>query len=125
MKDKNIVSITDLERLVLTALDEDTKPHGEYCAAFSQLERDGLDRKAVRRGCRSLRKKGLAEFYRGLMTDDGIPAGAGYCISESGRALLHPCDFCGNYADYEYDEKRECYQHYGSPRQDKLINVPR
>jgi len=38
----------------------------------------GLDRRTVRRACRSLTRKGLAEYGRGLWTEDGEPAGSGY-----------------------------------------------
>lgn len=41
-----------------------------------------LDRKAIRRACRSLKRKGLAEFCRGLWTEDGEPAGSGYAATK-------------------------------------------
>ena len=42
----------------------------------------GLDRKVVRRACRSLARKGLAQFIRGLWDDEGNPAGSGYGPTE-------------------------------------------
>lgn len=60
-----------------------------YCQGFVPLtKRTGLTRSAVRRACRSLRRKGLAEFHTGLWTDDGEMAGAGYGPTTSGRELI-------------------------------------
>lgn len=47
-----------------------------------------LDRKSVRRACRSLARKQLAEFYRGLWFEDGGPAGAGYSATKAGAELF-------------------------------------
>ena len=59
--------------------------HDECCWNFAGIcEETGLERKVVRRACRSLARKGLAEFHKGLWNDDGKPAGAGYCASRSG-----------------------------------------
>lgn len=44
-----------------------------------------LNRKEIRRACRALKRKGLAEFYRGLWTEDGVPAGSGYAATAAGR----------------------------------------
>lgn len=46
----------------------------------------GLDRKVVRRSVRALARKGLADYQRGLYTDDGEMAGAGYAATEAGVA---------------------------------------
>jgi hypothetical protein len=52
--------------------------------SFESITEDTkLDVKAVRRSCRLLARKGLAEFYRGLMTEDGEMAGSGDCISHA------------------------------------------
>ena len=56
--------------------------------AFSNFawltEVTGLDRKSVRRACRSLTRKGLAVFQKGLWTSEGDPAGAGYAATWDG-----------------------------------------
>lgn len=52
------------------------------------MEATGLSRSEVRRACRSLRRKGLAEYSRGLWADDGQPAGAGYAATPAGRKAL-------------------------------------
>lgn len=44
-----------------------------------------LSRPDVRRACRSLRRKRLAEYWRGLWTEHGDPAGAGYGATVKGR----------------------------------------
>jgi hypothetical protein len=108
------VRINDNERRVLSFLDAETDHWAENCITFSWIADDTkLGLKEVRRAARSLRRKGLAEFHRGLMTEDGQVAGSGYCISKAGQALLHPCDICGAEAQYEYEGKRECENHHG------------
>ncbi len=44
-----------------------------------------LNRKTIRRACRSLARKGLASFHRGCWTEDGEPAGSGYAATKTGR----------------------------------------
>lgn len=43
-----------------------------------------LDRRIIRRACRSLARKGYAEYCKGLWSDDGMPAGAGYSATKKG-----------------------------------------
>ena len=75
----------------LEALNDMTAPNGEMCMPFKPLmDATGLDRKTVRRNIRALARKGLAEYFRGLWTEDGEMAGAGYCISCKGRELVDP-----------------------------------
>lgn len=49
-----------------------------------------LKRADIRRACRSLTRRGLAVFARGLCTEDGDFAGSGYCSSAAGRAVADP-----------------------------------
>lgn len=73
---------------VLEALKERTQPSG-ICTSFVWIMADtGYDRKTVRRCCRYLAKRGLAEYHRALWTEDGEPAGAGYCITKDGLDKL-------------------------------------
>ena len=75
----------------LHALHKITRPGGEMCVPFAPLEEQtGLDRKTVRRHVRALARQGLAEYFRGLWSEDGTPAGAGYCITDAGRAATSP-----------------------------------
>lgn len=75
-------------RKCLDALAVLTLPNGEMCVHFRALIMEtGYDRSKVRRYVRALARKGLAEYYRGLWSDDGRPAGAGYCITRKGVDL--------------------------------------
>jgi hypothetical protein len=84
---------------VLLALEELTRPDGEMCVPFAPLMTYArADRKTVRRICRYLARRGLAEYHRALWTEDGEPAGAGYCITKAGieklQAIYASC-VCG------------------------------
>jgi hypothetical protein len=87
--------------------------HGyeECCySGFDPLAREtGLDRKVVRRACRSLARKGLAEYGRGLWSEDGEPAGSGYAATRAGvegcsDGIAEPpgrlCPGCEAYQDH-------------------------
>lgn len=50
--------------------------------------RTGIERASVRNTCRRLKRDGVADFQRGCWTEDGRPAGSGYCISREARAIL-------------------------------------
>ena len=77
----------------LEALAELTLPNGEMCAPFAPIEREtGYDRRTVKRNVRALARKGLAEYFRGLCTEDGDFAGAGYCITKAGCSALSVID---------------------------------
>ena len=77
------------QRKCLDALEELTSPNGELCMPFAPIEKEtGYDRRTVRRHVRALARKGLAEYFRGLCTEDGDFAGAGYCITKAGRSAL-------------------------------------
>lgn len=86
--------LTPPEHAVLAKLADASDEYGGGCyfLPFAPIERaTGLDRKTVRRACRSLTRKGLAQFARGLWTDEGEMAGAGYGCTEAGleaRAAL-------------------------------------
>ncbi len=75
---------------VLTALETWTLPQGEMCMGFSPIAAEsGInDVRTVRRIVRHLARKGYAEYHRGLCTEDGDFAGAGYCITRAGIEAL-------------------------------------
>ncbi len=76
------------ERVVLGALADIGSDFG-YLSFAGILARSELkDRKRIRRACRSLARKGLAEYGRALWNDDG-PAGSGYCATKAGEAIAH------------------------------------
>ncbi len=123
--------ITEKERSVLSVLAaewNDDYPCFYFRGIVSMLKGlpNELDERQVRLACRSLARKGLAKFERGLFNDDGEVAGSGYCATRAGAALMSPCDVCGDLATFEYnvDEKgehsyepddplvRECETHY-------------
>lgn len=81
-------NVNELEKEVLALLAGTTRTDGEMCVGFKYLSDEGTDIKTVRRACRSLRRKGLAEYYRGLMTEDGEVAGSGYCITDLGHEVV-------------------------------------
>lgn len=121
------VNLNPNELKILESLNEIRSESEEgTCCGFDWIRQGtGLDRAAARRACRSLARKGFAEFHRGLMDDEGKVAGSGYCISVAGEAYLNPCDVCSGRITYEYEAKngervRECEQHYKkSPLHDK------
>lgn len=86
-----MVKLTAREMPVLRMLDEVSQPNGEFCVSFHHISgepKDSAGTKEVRRIVRQLARKGLAEYHRGLFTDDGYFGGSGYCISARGRAAL-------------------------------------
>lgn len=51
-------------------------------------KRAEIDRSKVRRAVRGLASKGITKFYLVSWTDEGVPHGAGYGLTPTGRALL-------------------------------------
>ena len=88
------MNLTDVQAVCLIGLESLTAPFGEMCVGFGPVQRstrvDGtpLDRSVIRRAIRSLARKGLAEYHKGLVTEDGEFAGAGYCITNEGIKFL-------------------------------------
>jgi len=109
------IKLSERERKCLESLVEILRGADEgACIYFRTVAQDtGLTEQQVRRAVRSLARKGLAEYHRGLFDDDGFTAGSGYCPTKAGRALIEPCDICGEEAIYAYDGKMECQVHYG------------
>lgn len=106
------VRLNENESKILGVLDLVTREHGDLCVAFDYLIGETkLERAIVRRACRSLRSKGLAEFYRGLVTEDGEMAGSGYCISRAGQVFLRPCMNCKSVPAVMDDGRcQECWE---------------
>ena len=83
---ERIEALTAIERVIFDALGpvEDCG-----CRSFNHLASEtSLPRDAVQVGCRSLRRQGLAECYRGLWTDDGEPYGSDYGLSRDVASAL-------------------------------------
>ena len=73
----------------LNALEGLTLPNGEFCTPFKPIQDlTLLDRSHVRRAVRALARKGFAEYFKGLTTEDGDFVGAGYCITKLGIERL-------------------------------------
>jgi len=86
---RDMVKLTDNERRVLRALYAAYDYDGFGYLNFKGIARRArLPRKEIRRACRSLARKGFAEYGRGLWSEDGEVAGSGYCCNPAGRALL-------------------------------------
>ena len=83
-------SITKEQLLVLKCLGKVTCEFFDWTyVPFSYItKRTRQPRKAVRRHCRALKRKGLAQYARGLFNEDGEVCGAGYSITHEGRAVL-------------------------------------
>lgn len=88
----NSTSLSDRERKALAAL---CQVDGDFAfmSFASVARRSGLPPCDVRRSVRALARKGFAAFGKGLWTDDGTPAGSGYCATEAGRQRMEtkPC----------------------------------
>jgi len=90
------IKLNEKEKKILAALVEEWDSWGEsgYFPFKSIANISGVDLKDVRRNVRSLARKGLAEFMKGLVDQDGIPAGAGYAATKKGVLLLKACIEC-------------------------------
>jgi predicted GNAT superfamily acetyltransferase len=86
--------INEIERGVLKVLVAARESDSDfYFKNFASIKRSlptyvYLDRAAIRRACRSLSRKGLAEYGKGLWNDDGEVAGAGYAATREGAKAL-------------------------------------
>ena len=89
------MKINDNEKACLEVLARNSTPN-EMFISFSYIMGDtGFDRKLVRRSVRSLARKGLAKYARGLTNEDGEMAGAGYAATCEGRdMIIKKCEEC-------------------------------
>ena len=84
---KDEPKLTPNEAKVLATLRGAGSYEGFGFLCFASISRDThLPRRIVRRACRSLARKGLAEYGRGLFTEDGAMAGSGYAATEKPNA---------------------------------------
>ena len=80
--------VNEVERHCLDALSCLTYPDGERCVPFRPIQDTTLyERRVVRVAIRALARKGFAEYFRGLTTEEGMFVGAGYCITKAGLAF--------------------------------------
>lgn len=76
--------MNDNEKKALKVLANRYHTDGHYLYFRYIAEYSGLDLKQVRTAVRSLARKGLARFARGLFDDEGMVAGSGYCATPEG-----------------------------------------
>ena len=85
-------AIHRVEDAILQVMEDNYDQYfGRECFAFplNYLSRKtGMHRDVVRGLCRSLTDQGLCFYMRGLWTEDGIMAGAGYGITGQGAARI-------------------------------------
>ena len=83
------MKLNENECKVLTVLADDLDYCGFCYSSFARIADNCLlDVRQVRRACRSLARKGLAEYKRGLWTEEGEPAGSGYGATKAGSEAL-------------------------------------
>jgi hypothetical protein len=76
--------ISERELKALNVL-ADFYDHEGNCLYFRTIaEKTRMNISQTRRSVRSLARKGLAEYVRGLFSDDGAVAGSGYCCTREG-----------------------------------------
>lgn len=83
-----MVKINDNERACLMALASEYDSDMNCLYMREVARRTGLDEKLVRRSVRSLGRKGLALYVRGLFNEDGQVAGSGYQASREGWEMV-------------------------------------
>jgi hypothetical protein len=85
------MSISEREMQALNALAGIDEDH--YLNFKAIARRSGLRPEFVRRSVRALARKGLAEYGKGLWTDEGELAGSGYRATAVGRtAAVKPIE---------------------------------
>jgi hypothetical protein len=78
-----------LDRYVLSYMAEMSSDSSDWTAFhLSAFVNEWVTKDMAAAICRDLRNRGLATFERGLFTEDGEPAGAGYTITKAGREYL-------------------------------------
>ena len=84
------VKLNPIERKVLMCLVEAGGHEGFGYCSFKCIEQETqkLEIKEIRRACRSLARKGLVVYGKGLWTEDGEPAGSGYAATTAGEKFI-------------------------------------
>ena len=75
--------------LVLEVLCQYFDSDAQCLGAAYLSRRTGMHRDFVLAACRSLACDGMAEFHKGLWTEDGEPAGSGYAATRDGWRLFN------------------------------------
>lgn len=79
------LGLTPNELSVLKVLRQARDSYLDFCYMdFRAIcRRTKLNRATVRRACRSLARKGYAQYGKGLWNDQGTPAGSGYAATSA------------------------------------------
>lgn len=77
-----------LDRHFLSKMDGESGEFDWIAFSIASFTTDEIDREFARGYLRSLRSRGLSAYERGLWSEDGMPAGSGYRITEAGRERL-------------------------------------
>lgn len=86
-----VAVIAELEGMVLYAFATADHSYGETDTYYSFLylaKETGLPECVVRCVCRGLTDKGLLRFHKGLFSEDGRLAGAGYALTPKGAGRV-------------------------------------
>lgn len=78
------INLNLAETAVLKWLAEGYSEDAGFYGFATIMSDTGLDRSTVRKACRSLKRKGLAEFAFGLSSCDGDFLGSGYGATHAG-----------------------------------------
>lgn len=81
-------AIKAIEDHVIVALDNNSTGEGWYVYTKAIARNLNIPIDWARTALRSLREKGLVEYRRGLMNEDGEVAGSGYGLTQEGRTRL-------------------------------------
>lgn len=82
------VTLNTKEWRVLKILSEHYEDYAN-CLFFRGIAKQAhMNKKDVRRACRSLARKGLAAYERGLFDEDGKVAGSGYYCTKAGSDIF-------------------------------------
>ena len=104
------VKISERERKCLEVLAEIYGDESDCYYMRYIAKSTGLEIVQVRRSVRSLARKGLAEYVRGLFDDEGMVAGSGYRATKAGAMLINPCKICGKHiAEFDDGECGFCW----------------
>ena len=101
---KEIIKVSETELKCLKVLVEEYDSEANCMYMRYIVGTTGLELKQVKRSVRALARKGLAEYIRGLMDDEGKVAGSGYCATEKGAKFINPCDDCGSVITFDWEE---------------------
>lgn len=84
------VKVNENEHKCLAVLAENFYDDSEWSAWYMHgiVTETKLELSQVRRAVRSLARKGLAAYERGLFNDDGQVAGSGYRATQAGKDLI-------------------------------------